>query len=138
MSTACQLAPEFFPVFEAVEPPEIFRIRLAGLDLEGDEYGPFFFENVRQLALPLRQLGDLEGLPIAGRLGRIGEPILPGAGGRPGAVSLVAAVLAQAVNVILRRLISDGHETAEIHQQAAVAVEHAAFFVRAAERHAPR
>src|SRR3990172_10713700 len=105
MSTACQLAPEFFPVFEAVEPPEIFRIRLAGLDLEGDEDGPLFFENVRQLALPLRQLGDFEGLLIARGLCEIGETNLPGARRRHRAVGFIAAVLAQAVDVILRRLV---------------------------------
>jgi hypothetical protein len=53
---------EFFPVLETVEPRKVFRIRLAGLDLEGDEDGAFFVENIRQLAFPLRQLGDLEGL----------------------------------------------------------------------------
>jgi hypothetical protein len=38
------------------------------------------------------------------------------------------------VDVILRRLTGDGHETAEIHQQTAVSVEHDDFPVRAAER----
>src|SRR3990170_1379728 len=122
--TTCQLAPEFFPVLEAVEPRKVFRIRLAGLDLEGDEDGPLFLENVRQLALPLRQIGDLEGFFVAGGLGKIGETNLPGARRRHRTVGFVAAVLAQAVNVILRRLIGDGHQAAEVHQQAAVAVEH--------------
>ena len=57
---------------------------------------------------------------------------------RMAAVGLVGAVLADEMKQVLRRRLGDGDQRAEVHQQAAVAVEHDHPLVGPAEREAER
>src|SRR6266576_5811226 len=93
------------------------------LDVQRAKYGSLLAEHVRDLLLERGQLRKVIALGVAGGARQTGEIDL-WIGDRVAAVGLVAAIVAHEMHKILRRNRADRDEAAEVHQQAAVAVEH--------------
>src|SRR5262245_7281792 len=121
-------------ISETVETATILRVRFTRFHLKVDEDRPVFFQNVVELIVPIPQVREFISLGIARRFGHVDEADLPGAGNWHRTVGLVGAVFAEAMNVVLGRRVGNGHETAQVHQQAPVAIEQNHAFVSTPER----
>src|SRR5215467_3249412 len=121
-------------IFDAVETTKIFRVRFTRFHLEVDEDRPVFFQNVVELIVPIPQVREFVSLGIARRFGHVDEADLPGAGNWHRTVGFVGAVFAEAMNVVLGPRVGNSYETAQVHQQAPVAIEQNHAFVGTPER----
>jgi hypothetical protein len=100
----------------------IIRELLGRLDVQRREHRAILLEHMRGLLLEIGQLRELVGVRIAGRARHAGEIRLR-VGDRMPAVRLVGVVLHHDVDKVLRRRRRDRHQAAEIHQEAAVALQ---------------
>src|SRR3984957_3114553 len=109
--------------------------RLRRRDVERGEDRAVLFEDVRDLLLEHAQVGKVVGRGVARRARDVGE-IHFRIWNRMAAVRLVGVVVGDEVNEIFWRCGRDGHQAAEIHQKAAIALQDDDAPVRPAERQA--
>ena len=94
---------------------------------------PVLRQHMGDLLLEIAQLGKIVTCGIAGGAGEAGKLDLR-VGDRVAAVGLVGSVVRHEMDEVLRRDSGDGHQAAEIHQQAAVALQADNALIRTAER----
>ena len=108
------------------------------MTLSVDEHRPLLLQYRADPFTERGKVGELVDAAIARGAREAGEADATGAGNRVAAVGLVSAVFADEMDEVARRDLGDGHQAPEIHQQAAVAVEHDDALVGASQRQSQR
>src|SRR6185312_3689480 len=122
----------------AVDEGVVLRGRRAGDELQRDEDRAGLGEKSGDLGLEIVERRDRVGAAIAGGACEGGEIDLIAAGDRMAAIRLVFAILTDEMQEVRRLLIGDGDERAEVHEQAAIAIEHDDALVGPCQRKAKR
>jgi hypothetical protein len=119
-----QRVPERLAHMRSVQAGVVALLRPARGNLEVYEHRTGFAEQGADLLPEDFQVGEVEHDAISGRTREAGEVDPVAARDGVSAIGLIGAVLAHEVIEVRRRDGAYGHQAAEIHQQAAVAIEH--------------